>query len=313
MDISLSLPQLGRLGNPDDVAFVAVRAERLGFTTGWVLDRLLAPLDPRTPYPGSADGTLPEAYASCLDPLQTLTFAAAHTTSLRLGTSVLNLPWYRPLDLARRLATLDVLSGGRLRVGFGVGWSEDEYRGLGVPFHRRGRSADQALDALQALWRADPVAHHGEGVEVAPSRSGPKPVQRPRPPFYFAAFSEPALRRIARHGDGWMPAGLPPALVDGMWRRLLQLTEAEGRDPAAQRLIIRANTVITGSPGGQHTGPVRHVADELLAFAEIGAHEVHLDLQFDPAIRTARQYLETAEAITARLRDRIGPATPEAA
>jgi probable F420-dependent oxidoreductase len=278
-----------------------------------VLDRLLAPLGPRSPYPGSADGALPEAYSSCLDPLETLAFAAAHTTSLGLGTSVLNLPWYRPLDLARRLASLDVLSKGRLRVGFGLGWSEDEYRGLGVTFHRRGRSAEDALRALLALWRADPVEFRGDGIDVPPSRTGPKPVQRPHPPFYFAAFSEPALRRIAHYGDGWMPAGLPPAVVSDLWRQLLELTEAEGRDPMAQRLIIRANTVITAEPAAPHVGPVRHVTDELLGFAEIGAHEIHLDLQFDAGIRTATHYLDTAEEILARLRDGLGEVESDAA
>lgn len=309
MDVSLSLPQLGHLGTPENVAFVASGAERLGFTTGWVLDRLLSPLEPRSPYPGSPDGALPEPYHSSLDPLGTLAFAAAGTTTLGLGTSVLNLPWYRPLDLARRLATLDVLSRGRLRVGFGLGWSEDEYRGLGVPFHRRGRSADEALAALLALWDADPVEFRGDGLDVAASRSGPKPVQTPRPPFYFAAFTEPALRRIARSGDGWLPAGLPPTVVDRTWRHLLELTEQEGRDPAAQRLIVRANTVVTSRPDGRpHVGPVRHIADELLAFAEVGAHEIHLDLQFDPAAGSAEHYLDTAAEILELLREgRAGP------
>lgn len=311
MDVSLSLPQLGRLGTPENVGFVAAGAERLGFATGWVLDRLLAPVEPRSPYPGSPDGALPDAYSSCLDPLATLAFAAARTATLGLGTSVLNLPWYRPLDLARRLATLDVLSGGRLRVGFGLGWSEDEYRGLGVPFHRRGRSADEALAALLAIWRANPVEYHGDGLDVAASRCGPKPLQTPHPPFYFAAFTEPALRRVARFGDGWLPAGLPPAVVDPMWRRLGELTEEEGRDPAAQRLVVRANAVVTGRPDGRpHVGPVRHIADELLAFAEIGAHELHLDLQFDPGIRGVDQYIDTAAEILELLRE--GGGTPRA-
>ncbi|MDQ4119418.1 MAG: LLM class F420-dependent oxidoreductase [Actinomycetota bacterium] len=311
MDLSLSLPQLGRLGTPNDVALVAARAEALGFTTGWVLDRLLAPVTPRSPYPATADGSLPEVYSSCLDPLGTLAFAAAHTTTLGLGTSVLNLPWYRPLELARQLSTLDVLSGGRLRIGFGVGWSQDEAAGLGVPFRVRGRLADEALDALLAVWAADPVEFHGTGFDIASARHGPKPAQSPHPPLYFAGYTERSLQRIARYGDGWLPAGLPLPVLQGMWRRLRELTEAAGRDPAGQCLIVRANATVTAHADGQpFVGTVRQIADEIVACAEAGAHEVHLDLQFTPAIRTGRQYLDTAgevlDLVRARL-DRSGP------
>lgn len=305
MDLSLSLPQLAHLGTPEDVGIVAAGAERLGFTTGWVLDRLLAPVVPRSPYPAAPDGALPEAYASCLDPLGTLAFAAARTSTLGLGTSVLNLPWYRPLDLARRLATLDVLSGGRLRVGFGVGWSEDEYAGLGVPFRERGRLADEALDALLALWGEDPVAFRGAGFDVAASQHGPKPVQRPHPPLYFAAYTDRGLRRIARYGDGWLPAGLPLPVIEAMGQRLRELTEAAGRDPDGQRVVIRANATVTANAAGPFVGAVRQIADDIVACAEAGADEVHLDLQFTPTIRTGTQYLDTAGAIMELVRRRI--------
>src|SRR6266508_4466620 len=133
MRLGLSLPQIGPLATTDNIATIATEAEGAGFDTLWVLDRLLAPVSPRTPYPGKPDGVLPSQFATCLDPLETLTFAAAVTERIGLGTSVLDLPWYRPLLLARRLATLDVLSRGRLVVGFGLGWSRDEYDSLGIP------------------------------------------------------------------------------------------------------------------------------------------------------------------------------------
>lgn len=312
MDVSLSLPQLAHLGTPEDVAVVATGAERLGFTTGWVLDRLLAPVTPRSPYPAAPDGVLPEVYSSCLDPLATLAFAAAHTSTLGLGTSVLNLPWYRPLDLARRLATLDVLSGGRLRLGFGVGWSEDEYTGLGVPFRERGRLADEALDALLALWGDDPVDFRGTGFDIAASRHGPKPAQRPHPPLYFAAYTDRGLRRIARYGDGWLPGGLPLPAIEAMWRRLRELTEAAGRDPDGQRLVIRANATVAPHAGGPFVGTVREIADEIVACADVGADEVHLDLQFTPTIRTGRQYLDTAGEVLELVHRRLGRSAPAA-
>jgi alkanesulfonate monooxygenase SsuD/methylene tetrahydromethanopterin reductase-like flavin-dependent oxidoreductase (luciferase family) len=126
MRLGIALPQVGSTVSPETLVTVAKRAEDLGFDSLWVLDRILWPVSPRVPYP-VGDGSLPVKYKSVLDPLETLTFAAAHTRRVALGTSVLNLPWYNPVLLARRLTTLDVLSAGRLRIGFGMGWSPDEY------------------------------------------------------------------------------------------------------------------------------------------------------------------------------------------
>ncbi len=122
MRLGFALPQVGPLAGPEALTRVAKGAEDLGFDSLWVLDRVLWPVEPQLPYP-VGDGTLPEVYKNVLDPLETLTFVAAHTTKIGLGTSVLNIPFYNPTLLARRLSTLDVLSGGRLQVGFGNGWS----------------------------------------------------------------------------------------------------------------------------------------------------------------------------------------------
>ena len=131
MRFGFALPQVGSGVGPEALITVAKRAEDLGFDSFWVLDRILWPGNPREPYP-IGDGLLPVKYKSVLDPLGTLTFAAAHTRRAALGTSVLNLPWYNPVLLARQLTTLDILSGGRLKVGFGVGWSQDEYQAAGA-------------------------------------------------------------------------------------------------------------------------------------------------------------------------------------
>jgi alkanesulfonate monooxygenase SsuD/methylene tetrahydromethanopterin reductase-like flavin-dependent oxidoreductase (luciferase family) len=128
-----ALPQIGSVAGPDALITVAQRAEAVGFDSVWVLDRSLFPVEPRAPYP-VGDGTLPAKYRRTPDPVETLTFVAAHTRRVAVGTSVLNVPWYNPVLLARRLSTLDVLSGGRLRVGLGMGWSPDEYQAAGVPW-----------------------------------------------------------------------------------------------------------------------------------------------------------------------------------
>jgi len=131
MRFGFALPQVGSEAGPEALVMVAKRAEDLGFDSLWVLDRILWPVNPRTPYP-LGDGSLPVQYKNVFDPVETLTFVAAHTNRIALATGVLNLPWYNPVLLARRLTTLDILSSGRLRMGFGIGWSPDEYEAAGV-------------------------------------------------------------------------------------------------------------------------------------------------------------------------------------
>src|SRR4029434_2868329 len=144
MRFGFALLQVGSAVGPEPLVTIAKRAEDLGFDSLWVLDRILWPVNPRAPYP-IGDGSLPVKYKSVLDPLETLTFAAAHTRHIALGTSVLNLPWYTPVLLARRLTTCDVLSAGRLRVGFGIGWSPDEYEAAGATLEARGKRADDIM------------------------------------------------------------------------------------------------------------------------------------------------------------------------
>src|SRR5215831_18298986 len=131
MKTGFVLPQIGPLATPENVARVARRAEELGYDGLWVTERLLYPVKPQTPYPGTPDGHLPEPFRQSLDPLEALTFAAAHTSKIGLGTSVLDMPYYNPVMFARSVTTLDVLSGGRARLGLGLGWSTDEYQASG--------------------------------------------------------------------------------------------------------------------------------------------------------------------------------------
>src|SRR5262245_32287885 len=187
MRIGFGLPQLGPFADPESLTKVARRAEELGFSSVWVFDRLLHPLQPKVPYP-LGDGSLPDLYRRVFDPVEILTFVAARTERVRLGTSVLNIPWYNPVLLARRLTTLDVLSGGRLQLGFGIGWLPDEYEAAGVPWNARGKRADETLSALKAWWTTDPVQVEGTFFRISKSHVGLKPVQKPHPPIYMAAY-----------------------------------------------------------------------------------------------------------------------------
>ncbi len=141
MRIGLAIPQVGSLADADTVRTVASAAEQAGYSSLWAMDRILAPLDPRTPYPATPDGVLPSEQATCLDPIGVLTLAAAVTDEIRIGTSVLVGPFYPPVLLARSLATLDQISGGRLTAGLGLGWSRDEYDAVGVPQRDLGSGA----------------------------------------------------------------------------------------------------------------------------------------------------------------------------
>ena len=174
MKIGIAVPNIGPVATPEAVKTVAQQAEALGYHSLWTVERLLWPVNPKMPYPATRDGSLPEEYKYCLDPLDTLTFAAAHTNTIKLGTSVLDIPYYNPVLLARRLTTIDVLSKGRLRVGFGVGWSPDEMEAAGADMKVRGARADEFLHVLKTIWTTDPAEHHGKFFTLPKSHIGPK-------------------------------------------------------------------------------------------------------------------------------------------
>src|SRR5919106_5280816 len=247
MRFGFALPQVGPAVGREGLVTAAKCAEDLGFDSLWVLDRILWPVKPKVPYP-IGDGSLPVKYKSVLDPLETLTFAAAHTRRIALGTSVLNLPWYNPVLLARRLSTLDILSAGRLRVGFGIGWSPDEYEAAGVPWQERGKRADESIQVLKKIWTTDPVEFQGKYYRIPKSFIGPKPVQKPHPPIYMAAFTPSALKRVAIEANGWFPVGIPLSGVGAMFNEIKNTAKSAGRDPSALELIIAAGVEVHKTP-----------------------------------------------------------------
>jgi probable F420-dependent oxidoreductase len=257
------LPHLGAAASPELLVRSAQHAEALGYHTVWVAERLLFPLAPRNPFPGMPEGSLlPDHYRYVFEPVESLTFVAAHTKTIRLGTGVLNMPYHNPAMLARRLTTLDVLSGGRLSVGFGQAWSIDELEAVGASGNR-GARADEFLAALRAMWGPDPVEHHGTYFQIAPSIVGPKPVQQPAPPIYMAAYAPAALERVGRLADGWLPAGVPLAAVGPMMGQVRQHAEAAGRDPSSLELIVIGFVSLTDSPLGDGRGDFTGTLDEV--------------------------------------------------
>lgn len=300
MRVGFALPQMGSIAGPESISKVARRAEELGYSSLWVLDRLLYPVNPSARYP-VGDGSLPQLYKRVLDPLETLTFAAARTERIGVGTSILNLPWYNPVLLARSLASLDVLSAGRLRVGFGIGWSPDEYAASGTDWSTRGKRADEYISVIKKIWTTDPVEAQGSDFAVTKSFIGLKPIQKPHPPIYMAAYTPGALSRVAREANGWFPVGVPLSAVGQMFDGIREMAKSAGRDPKTLELVIRANVEFTTPPSSgerpDFIGTSEQIAGDIAAAKKLGASELVIDVQFSPDIQTAEDVLRRMQEL----------------
>ena len=276
MLISCGCPVAGAWAAPASVSGFAMRAEELGYHGLWAFQRLLA----------GADQDLAPVYRAVLDPLLALTWAAARTTTIRLGVSVINLPYVSPTYLAKQAATLDVLSGGRFDLGLGTGWSEPEFAATGSDPSPRGRRTVEYLAVLRALWN-DPVASFdGELYRVPPSTMAPRPVQPGGPPVLLGGTAEVALRRAGRLAAGWLSSSR--ATFDEIARGaqvVRRSAEEAGRDPDAVRVVVRAVV----RPGERDdTLPLSGSWEQIRAgaqrYAEAGVTELFYDLNWDPLI-----------------------------
>jgi probable F420-dependent oxidoreductase len=298
MRLGFVLPLIGSWAGPEGLTRVATRAEELGLDSVWVTDRSLFPTDPQTPYPG---GPLAEVYKWALDPLDVLTFVAGQTTRIGLGSSIINLLWYQPVLLARRLTTIDVLSNGRLQVGLGQGWSKDEYDVAGTPWTNRGKRFDEALEALFTIWSDDPVEFHGEFYEIPRSHISMKPVQKPHPPVYLAAYTPAAQARVARYTDGWHPTGIPLDYLPETFASIKAQADAAGRNGSALELVVRANGGLTEEPLGddrsEFWGTPEQIGADIAKARDIGTDELLFDFTFDPAISGIDDFVERLELV----------------
>ena len=232
MRIGLHALGIGTGAQPDIIAAVARRAEERGFATLWSGEHVVIVDDPASRYPYTDDGKIAvPAAADWLDPMITLSFAAAVTSTIRLATGVVLLPEHNPVIMAKQVASLDRLSGGRLTFGVGIGWSREEFDALGIPFERRAARAVSYLDAMRALWREDddPASYESEFVSFDGIRVNPSPRQSPLP-IVFGGNSDQALERVAELGDGWYGFNLDGiSAVEERMRRLGQACAAAGR------------------------------------------------------------------------------------
>lgn len=249
MQVGVHLPQYGRVAGPEAIARAARHAEELGYLDVWVSDHLVHPAAQTYPSP------------RLFDPLTTLTWAAAMTERIGIGTSVLVVPMHNPLELANSLASLDALSAGRLTVAVGVGWSEQEYTALGYDFHNRGQRLDEAINLFRTAWsEEDPVSFHGTFTFFDDLRILPKPSRQI--PIWVGGSSEAAYQRAAALGDGYQAVGLSPEEVGPVVERIRQ-DHPDPRFPISLR---------TGwDPQGMDSARIR---DELAVFTEAGIQHV---------------------------------------
>ena len=211
MKVGLFLPHVGEHITTENILYIATEAEKEGIDSVWVLDRLLWPINPQTPYVASPDGSLPIVYQNVLDPLTTLTYVAAVTERISLGTSIIDMFFQNPVVLSKRITTLDILSDGRAITGLGIGWSKDEFEVSGIPYKNKGTRADEYLQVLKKIWTDDVVEFKGQFYNIPSSKIGPKPVQEPHPLILLGGFTPRTFPRIVNYANGWIGvAGFGP-------------------------------------------------------------------------------------------------------
>jgi probable F420-dependent oxidoreductase len=269
--LGFGLPVSGRWATPETIRRTARRAEELGYASLWTFQRVL--------YPTGEE--LGPAHESVLDPVLPLALVAGDTERIRLGTATICAPFTAPALLAKTLTSLDVLSGGRLTAGLGMGWMPEEYVAAGVPYERRGARMDEYLRCLEALWTQDPVEFAGDFYTVPRSHVGPAPVQRPHPPVLLGGAAAPALRRAGRLAQGWIAGSRQDLRTLGASIATVRDGAREaGRDPDALQIVVRRT--LDG---------MREPTMEDLAAA--GVTEVILDLNLSPGADDAERVLET--------------------
>jgi probable F420-dependent oxidoreductase len=300
MRLGFALPHIGPVATRDNIREAARQAEVLGYHSLWTNERVLVPLQAKTPYPGTADGKLNREYDTVFEHLTVLTYVSAVTSTIRLGVSVINIPFYNPVMLARRVATMDQLSDGRVTLGVGLAWSEDECDVNNVPFRERGRIGEEAIEALKAAWGPDPVEYHGRHFDIPPSLIGPKPVQKPHPPILVGAFVPRALDRAGRLADGFTGCCAPVEALISMMGAVREAAEARGRDAGSLQFVMRCLVTRTDERVDDPNRPVAvgtwdQIREDARRMAEAGVDEAFFDVAFQPDLDGFESYLRYME------------------
>ncbi|MEU3474140.1 MULTISPECIES: TIGR03619 family F420-dependent LLM class oxidoreductase [Nocardiaceae] len=308
--IGLSLPQLGEHVDAGAVRAFATSAEELGFSSLWVQEHLFYPEENESIYGGRHTTSVHPAYRSVLGATELMAFAAACTRTITIGSSILVAGYHRPVELAQRLSTLDLLSGGRLVAGLGAGWSDEEHAQMDVDPRTRGRRMGELVRAVQACWGPDPVEFEGEFFSIPRSIVRPKPVQQPHPPLLSGLRSATGLKRTAALFDIWNPSsGSPEALLE----QLETMRELRSEDASPIRLFLRSYlqrpTDDVGS-GGQGIDGVRTDIRTALA---AGAEHLIVEPNFWDEMRSPNDWVDAPARLAVLLDDIEDLSTPATA
>ena len=312
MELGFCLPFAGSWATPDNQVTVARRAEELGYFSLWTAQRLLYPLEPRNDYPSAVGQPWPASFEQVVDPIVTLTHVAGATSRIRIGSATLIAAYASPVVLAKQLATLDIVSEGRLDVGVSLGWSADEYEACGIPVRDRGARLDEYLRCLHALWGNDPVEFSGRFYSVPRSLFLPKPRQRPRPPILVGGYAPATVRRAATLADGYLGGNVPLAHVVPLVDQLRSAARDAGRDPAALRTVCRGAVRLFDSalPDDDRRplwGSLEQIEADVASYRDAGLDELFFELNFDPNIGSRDADAKASMATALRLLEALAP------
>ena len=288
MQVSCSVPTAGPLATRENIRRLGSLVDRLGYDTIWISDHVIIPRQISSRYPYNADGAFGTAPDQpYYEPTAVIGFLAGATERARIGTSVLVLPYRNPLLLAKTVASLDDLSGGRVTLGVGVGWMREEFALLGLPddyFTQRGAVGDEWIHILRLLWTEENPSFEGRFHRFGNLGALPKPVQKPHPPILVGGNTRPALRRAVRHGTGWQGVSLPATVVAEKIRDLHALCEEVGRDPSTLHIAFKATVRLVDDPaqGGATeersglviAGTPDQLTDQLGRYREVGVEDL---------------------------------------
>jgi len=284
------LPTRGENASRKALRQIVSTAEAAGFHSVMIADHIAFPVEIESKYPYTVDGGFP-GHGDALEQLSLMSFIAGSTEKLRLVTSVMILPHRNPVFTAKALATIDVLSEGRVTVGVGVGWLREEFEALAAPeFDRRGAVSNEYIEIFRKLWTESPAEHSGEFYRFKALRCEPHPIQKPHPPIWIGGHSRPALRRTAKYGDGWHPVGataaapLGPDEFRGLLDQLKRLTEAEGRNYEDITISFKApiydpGVAVAGAERRPFTGAPDQILSDIRQYEELGVSELIFDFR----------------------------------
>jgi probable F420-dependent oxidoreductase len=301
MKVGLFLPHVGEHVTAENILYIATEAEKEGIDSVWVLDRLLWPIKPQTPYVASPDGSLPVVYQNVLDPLTTLTYVAAVTERISLGTSVIDMFFQNPVVLSKRVTTLDILSDGRALIGLGIGWSKDEFEASGIPYKDRGTRADEYLQVLKKIWTDDVVEFKGRFYNIPASKIGPKPVQKPHPPILLGGFSPKTFSRIVNYANGWIGvAGFGPLeQLEQVINGLKESARKADKDPSKVSIYMVSYPNVSESASSSSnqtrtpmTGTIEQIGSDIEQIKAMGTDHIIFGHLFSSVGRDMKRMVE---------------------